>query len=125
MNKAPLSIAKAALQAYVDKDRELIESLIDEQFHFTSPLDNAIDRQTYFARCWPNSETMSAAEVVLGTETGDTAFLTYEASTTTGKRFRNTEVHTVRDGKLISVEVYFGWTVPHRAAKGHFVENSG
>ena len=50
MSTSPLAIARACLQAYVDKDRFAIEALIDDDFHFTSPLDNALDRATYFER---------------------------------------------------------------------------
>ena len=50
-----VAIARAAYEAYVAKDRAAIEKLIADDFHFTSPLDNRIDRATYFARCWPNS----------------------------------------------------------------------
>ena len=53
-----VAIARAAYEAYVSKDRAAIEALIAPDFHFTSPLDNRIDRATYFARCWPNSEKM-------------------------------------------------------------------
>ena len=40
------AIARAAYQAYVTKDRAAIEELIAEDFHFTSPLDNRLDRDT-------------------------------------------------------------------------------
>ena len=33
--------------------------------------------------------------------------------------------HTVRDGKLIATEVYFGWDLPHAAPRGGFTENKG
>jgi hypothetical protein len=58
MNEAGeiVGIARAAYEAYVAKDRAAIEKLIAPDFHFTSPLDNRIDRATYFARCWPTSE---------------------------------------------------------------------
>jgi len=46
----PISVAKRSYRAYVDKDRAAIEQLIAHDFHFSSPLDNRIDRQTYFAR---------------------------------------------------------------------------
>jgi ketosteroid isomerase-like protein len=42
-------------------------------------------------------------------ERGEEVFVTYEARRTDGSRFRNTEVLTVRDGKIVEVEVYFGW----------------
>jgi hypothetical protein len=34
-------------------------------------------------------------------------------------------VTTVRDGKIVEVEVYFGWDLPHKAAENSFVENKG
>ena len=51
-----VAIARAAYEAYVAKNRAAIEKLIATDFRFTSPLDNRIDRATYFARCWANSE---------------------------------------------------------------------
>jgi len=51
----------------------------------------------------------------------DRVFVTYEGRSTSGKRFRNSEILTVRDGKIVDVEVYFGWDIPHEAAEGGFV----
>jgi hypothetical protein len=53
------SVARAIYEAYVRTDRAAIESLVDDDFHFTSPLDNRLDRRTYFDRCWPNSERIN------------------------------------------------------------------
>jgi len=94
-------------------------------YHFTSPIDNALDRMTYLERCWPNSKMMEAFDYIYGAEFGDHALIVYEARTNSGKRFRNSEVHTVRDGKLVATEVYFGWDLPHRAPAGSFIENDG
>jgi uncharacterized protein YndB with AHSA1/START domain/ketosteroid isomerase-like protein len=114
-------IARQCMQAYVDKDRVAIEALIAEDFHFTSPLDNAIDRATYFELCWPNSEAMTGFDLIHAVDHGDQAFITYAAHAS-GKTFRNTEIHTVRDGKLVAVEVYFGWNLPHEAPPGKHVD---
>ena len=110
-----VSVAKRAYQAYVDKDRAVIESLVADDFHFTSPLDTRIDRETYFARCWPNSENITAFTFVHWVQDGDRVFVTYEGRGPGGKGFRNTEILTIRDGKLVEVEVYFGWSLPHEA----------
>jgi hypothetical protein len=67
---------------------------------------------------------MRAATVLKSAESGDRAFIIYDAEIV-GKRLRNCEMHTARNGKLMSVEVYFGWDLPHPAAPGHFVENDG
>ena len=38
--------------------------------------------------------------------------------------FRNCEMYTVRDGKLVATEVYFGWNLPHRVPKGAHADNN-
>lgn len=124
MTEENLHIACACYQAYVDKDRVALETLIADDFHFTSPLDNRIDRKAYFERCWPTSRTISGFEFVHLAADGDCVFITYEAETTTGRRFRNTEVMTIRNGKIRDVEVFFGWKVPHEAREGGSVERA-
>ncbi len=116
-----IAVAKKSYQAYVDKDRAAIEAVIAEDFHFTSPLDNRLDRKTFFERCWPNSETISGFEFKNLVQDGDRVFVTYEGTSTNRNRFRNTEILTIRDGKVIEAEVYFGWTIPHEARTGGYV----
>src|SRR5262249_47521366 len=113
---------RASYLAYVEKDRAAIEALLADDFHFTSPLDNRIDRQTYFQRCWPNSAMISGFDFIHVVPDGDRVFVTYEGRLTEGKRFRNTEMMTIRDGRVADVEVYFGWTIPHEAAEGGSVD---
>jgi hypothetical protein len=113
-------LSVACLQAYVDKSRGAAEAIIADDFSFTSPLDNALDRSTYFERCWPNSKFISAVRIIEAVDQGDRAFVIYEADMGK-KRFRNCEMHTSRDGKLVVVEVYFGWNLPHPALAGGFV----
>ena len=115
-------IARAAYEAYVAKDRAAIEKLIADDFHFTSPLDNRIDRATYFARCWPNSENITGFDFINLVPDGDRVFVTYEGRA--GRRtFRNTEIVTVRNNQIVDVEVYFGWSIPHEAKLGGFVDD--
>ena len=42
--------------AYENRDRKAVESLLTNDFTFTSPYDRRIERETYFKRCWPYSE---------------------------------------------------------------------
>ena len=121
MPQDPTDIARAAFLAYVDKDRAAIEALIAAEFRFTSPLDNGLDRTTYFARCWPNSETLTGFDFIHVVPAGERVFVTYEGQSSRGKRFRNTEILTIRDGQIHEVEVYFGWSIPHEAPAGGFV----
>jgi ketosteroid isomerase-like protein len=118
----PVAVVRAAYQAYVDKDRAAIEAVIAPDFHFTSPLDNRLDRASYFARCWPNSETTTGFEYIHLVPRGERVFVTYEGRSSRGSRFRNTEILTIRAGQIIEVEVYFGWSIPHEAPEGGFVD---
>jgi ketosteroid isomerase-like protein len=125
MQGNPLAIARTCFEAHVKKDTVSIEALLRDDFHFTSPIDNALDRTTYLEHCWPNSRYTESFDHIYQVEEGDHAFIVYEARTTSGKRFRNAEIHTVRGGKLMAVEVYFGWDLPHPAPDGEFIENDG
>ena len=120
MNKTDdaVAIARAAYEAYVKKDRAAIEELIAKDFHFTSPLDNRIDRATYFKYCWQNSEKIKRFDLINFVADGHRALVTYEGHSTAGDVFRNTEIITVRNGQLVEVEVYFGWSIPHKAEPG-------
>jgi ketosteroid isomerase-like protein len=116
-----VAVARAGYDAYVTKDRAAIEALIADDFHFTSPLDNRLDRATYFARCWPNSESIEGFDFIHVVPDGERVYVTYEGRAS-GRRFRNTELVTVKDGQITEVEVYFGWSIPHEARPGGFVE---
>ena len=111
-------IVRRAYQAYIDKDRAVIEALIGGDFHFTSPRDNRINREAYFERCWKNSETITGFTFVNLVADGERVFVTYEGRRSTGHPFRNTEIMTLRKGKIVEVEVYFGWSIPHDAPAG-------
>ena len=115
-----VGIARAAYHAYVTKDRAAIEALIADDFHFTSPLDNRIERATYFTRCWPNSQSIEGFDFNHFVSDGERVFVTYEGRAS-ARRFRNTELLTIRNGRITDVEVYFGWSIPHEAPAGTFV----
>lgn len=117
------TIAKQSYEAFANSDRAASEALLAEDFRFTSPLDNAIDRATFYKRCWPNSAHISAFKFIHVIGQGDKVFVTYEGKGANGKVFRNTELVTIRDGKIGSIEVYFGWNVPHDAPENSFLDD--
>ena len=119
--KNSVTIVKACFDAYVRKDRAAIELLINDEFHFTSPLDNRIDRKLYFERCWPNSEHIAEFKLMHVVPFEDKVFVVYEGKGSGGEIFRNTEIFTVHQEKIISVEVYFGWNIPHKAPDNAFL----
>lgn len=119
-----IDIARQSYLAYVNSDRATNEAVIAREFHFTSPLDNRIDRHTYFERCRPNHAAIADFRFVRLVESGDEVIVTYEGIGTDGHVFRNTEVLTIRGGQIVEVEVYFGWNVPHKAELGGFVAHA-
>ena len=116
-------IVRACFVAYEDKDGRAIKELLSNDFVFSSPLDNKIDRQTYLDRCWPISKNVHDFKLVNLVESGSQVFVTYVSTLNTGKSFRNTEIFELADGKIKSIEVYFGWDFPHKAAVGGFLES--
>jgi ketosteroid isomerase-like protein len=105
-------LARQAYQAYESGDRELIESLLSDDFEFSSPPDPLLDRAGYFERCWPNAQLIESYDFVRIVEEGDEVIVTYEAAKVDGKRLRNTEVLTFRGDQICRAEVYFGWDLP-------------
>ncbi|MFQ8434113.1 nuclear transport factor 2 family protein, partial [Amaricoccus sp. W119] len=63
----PEKIVRAAYTAYLAHDRAALEALFAPNYRFTSPLDNGIDRATYFERCWPSNGDFVAFEAVVST----------------------------------------------------------
>jgi hypothetical protein len=118
------ALARAYYQAYVDKDRAAIEAIVAADFHFTSPLDNHLDRMAFFERCWPNSAVIGDFKLEHLVAADDRVFITYDGQGSGGGGFRNTEILTFRSGQLIDVEVYFGWPLPHPAAAGGYIDRA-
>ena len=115
-----VAIARAAYEAYVAKDREVVERLFARDFHFTSPLDNRIDRATYFARCWPNSENIKGFDFIQLVPDRDRVFVIYEGRRAHGRAFRNTEVVTVRENQNRGCRVLYRLVHPTRGACRRF-----
>jgi ketosteroid isomerase-like protein len=104
-----LQLARDSYGAYESGDRNVIESLLSDDFTFYSPPDPGIDRAAYFERCWPNAKAIESFEFVRLIEAGDEVVVTYESTRTDGTRFRNTEVLSFDGDKIRWAEVYFGW----------------
>jgi hypothetical protein len=123
MPAVPIEAVRAIDNAYAESDRAKAETLIADDFRFTSPLDNRLDRRTYFERCWPNNENIKGFDIIHMVSDDQQGFVTYEARSAY-RRFRNTEIITVRGEKIIAVKVYSGWNPPHEAVPGGFVEQT-
>jgi ketosteroid isomerase-like protein len=101
-------IIRSCFAAFKAKDRKRMEDLLTDDFRFTSPYDDAIDKATYFERCWPNSDLIQAHVLERILEQGSEAFVTYQCLTTEGKEFRNTEFFTFDGDRIRRIDVYFG-----------------
>jgi len=69
---------------YHSADRDAIEKLLSHDFRFTSPYDDAIDRATYFERCWSHAGTFAYLDVKELLIEGDTCFVLYEGAAANG-----------------------------------------
>jgi ketosteroid isomerase-like protein len=108
-------LVRRCYEAYETRQRDLLEGLLADDFVFSSPLDDRIDRKTYFERCWPNSLTTKHFTILQLFVQGNEAFVRYELETTPGKLFRNTEFFRFRGDRLVEVDVYFGRTLREAA----------
>jgi ketosteroid isomerase-like protein len=111
MTQDRLKLARASYGASESGDRAAIEGLLADDFVFFSPADPGINREVYFERCWPNSESIQAFEFKRLAEVGNEVLVTYEGTKVDGHRFRNTEVLTFAGDKISKAEVYFGWNL--------------
>lgn len=110
MTKA--GIVRDVFAAYLAQDREAAERLLADDFVFTSPQDDRIDKAAYFARCFPTTDRLASQELLeVLAAAGDDVFVLYEYTLRTGQTYRNTEIHTVREGRVREVQVFFGGRV--------------
>jgi ketosteroid isomerase-like protein len=104
------TLIRALFAAFKAGDRGIAETLLADDFTFTSPYDDRIGKATYFERCWPNSGHFVSQTIERIFEQDQMAFVTYHCVTTDGKDFRNTEFFTLAADRITSVSVYFGAT---------------
>ena len=102
-------IVRKLYASFAAKDRRAVEQLLSDDFTFTSPRDDHIDKAQYFEKCWPNSDKIRAFQIEKLFATEDEAFVRYSAERAAdGSKFRNTEYLRVEHGKIKEVDVYFG-----------------
>ena len=107
--------------AYMKNDRHAVEAAFTDDFRFTSPYDDELDKATYFERCWRVSDWIERQDLERIVVEGEAAFVTYRCTTKEGKSFRNTEAYTFAGDRITRIDVYFGATYEH----GVFVKQQG
>ena len=101
---------RALFAAYLADDSAAVADWFADDFRFTSPYDDEIDKATYFARCWGVPDRIERHEIERILVVGDQAFVTYQCLAKSGKSFRNTEFFQFDGAKLKRIDVYFGAT---------------
>ncbi|MCC8941790.1 nuclear transport factor 2 family protein [Bradyrhizobium sp. Arg68] len=99
---------RAIFAAYLANDRATVENAFADEFRFTSPYDDAIDKPTYFERCWRDSNWIGRHAIERIMVDGSDAFVTYQCVAKDGTRFRNTEFFVFDGDKVQRIDVYFG-----------------
>jgi len=107
-NEARARMLRDLYAAYIDQRKDIVDAMLTEDFTFSSPQDDHIDRATYFERCWPNEPALSAFDIEFLSVEGDEGVVRYRAEMTNGKAFRNVESFRFAGDRIASVDVYFG-----------------
>ncbi|MCB5906264.1 nuclear transport factor 2 family protein [Streptomyces pinistramenti] len=113
-----VDVVRACFAAYLAQDRAAMDRLLAEDFTFTSPQDDHIDKAAFLARCFPTADRLRSQAILEAvplhgdaTEDGDVV-VRYAYELKTGARHRNVEVLTVRNGRIAETQVYFGGRFP-------------
>lgn len=101
-------------RAYERHDPGAVARELADGFTFTSPFDEHIGREEYFRRCWPSQPLHQKFEFLALARDGDRVLAVYDCvlrhpnAVHPDMRFRNAEMHTFENGRLKSVDVFFG-----------------
>ena len=105
-------VVRAAFEAYRSQDLVAEARLLADDFVFTSPNDDHIDKAAFLERCFPTADRFVSQEIVELVAVGaDGVFMLYEYELHDGARYRNVEHITVRDEQLVETQVFFGGRV--------------
>jgi len=100
---------RALFDAYFAQDRGIVTRLLADDFEFTSPQDDHIDRAAYLERCFPTAHRFRTHEILAVAPAGeDSVVVLYEYELQRGDRYRNAELLTLRDDQIVETQVFFG-----------------
>jgi ketosteroid isomerase-like protein len=108
--------------AWVNKDYNTFNNLLADDFTFSSAAgDDHISKSTFKTQCWDTQiNFIKGFDLERMTTGANDAFVKYLCHTTNGKTFRNVEYLRIKNGKLESIECYFGAesSFPSAVSKG-------
>jgi ketosteroid isomerase-like protein len=96
--------------AWENKDLGTFDTLLADNFTFTSAAgDDHISKSTFKAQCWDTQvDFIGHFDLERITTGAEDAFVKYLCHTKNGKSFRNVEYLRIKNGKVQSIECYFG-----------------
>lgn len=104
--------------AWQKKDWQALDSVLTDNFTFTSPNDDHDSKALYKSRCWtPNVNLIGHFDLQLIAGKGDDVLVMYVASIRNGRKIENIEHLHLRDGKVEWVRCYFGQQNSYPAAQ--------
>ncbi len=94
--------------AYLANRKDEVSDMLTEDFTFSSPRDDHIDKAAYFEHCWPQPPVFRTIHIERISLEDNEALVRYRAEKRDGSAFRNVEVIRFHGDRIASVEVYFG-----------------
>jgi ketosteroid isomerase-like protein len=93
-----------------NRDWAPFDALLADDFAFSSTNgEDHISKADFKRECWaPNITLTKSFDLELMMAKGDQVFVKYLGHTVGGKTFRNVELLRVQNGKIASIECYFG-----------------
>jgi ketosteroid isomerase-like protein len=103
-------IVRRWYEAWEKKDQGQFEALMADNFTFTSAAgDDHISKSAFKTQCWDTQiDFIDRFDLERVFGSGNEAFVKYLCHTKNGKSFRNVEYFRLRDGKVETIECYFG-----------------
>jgi hypothetical protein len=102
-------LIRTYLMGYEKKDWNMVAGQFADGFTFTSPAgDDRISIAAYKEKCFPTSQFVKKVEFSKIIAQDSCAFAIYNITTTDNKLIRNTEYYTFSNGKIKSIECFFG-----------------
>ncbi len=100
------------------RDWAPFDAILADDFAFSSTNgEDHISKAEFKPRCWgTNINLIKGFDLELMMAQGDQVFVKYLGHTTSGKTFRNVELHRLRNGRITSIECYFGGKATYAAA---------
>jgi len=91
------------------KDWGAVDKLLAQGFTFTSPNDDDhIDKRAFKTKCWPQADWIDHFDLESVSGRDNEAFVKYLCWTKNSRSFRNIEYFRFVNGKIESIECFFG-----------------